>query len=66
MKFIGTLIDFDSDKEIAFGVVVLFYGDKDYAFLTTEKDAMKLTIAEAVRREMLPETEAEVFTMNVT
>jgi hypothetical protein len=66
MKFVGTLIDFDTDKEVAFGIVVLFYGDKDYAFLVAEKDAMKLTIADAVKREMLPGTEAEVFTMNIT
>ncbi|MCK4815092.1 hypothetical protein KA005_04920 [bacterium] len=55
----------DTDRPIAFGVLVVFYGDGNYAFLETEKETMKLVIADAVKREMLPGTEAEVFTMSI-
>ena len=64
MFFTGTL--FNPDKNVAFGIVVVFYGDDKYPFLETDKKAMKAVIAEAVKREMLPNTEAEVFTMSIT
>ena len=66
MEFHGAFFNVDEDKEIAFGVVVAFYGDKDYAFLDEEKEAMKVVIAEAVMDNLLPNQLAEVFTMSIT
>lgn len=55
----------DTNKPVAYGVFIIFYGDDDYAFLETEKETMKLVIADAVKKEMLPGTEAEIFTMSI-
>ena len=62
-NLVGTI---ETTRPVSFGVAVIFYGDENYAFLETEKEAMMALIAEAVTKELLPGTEAELFTMSLS
>jgi len=56
----------EEDRPAAYGILVVIYGDKDYPFNEIDKEAMKVTIGEAVEKIMLPGQEGEIFTLSIT